>query len=294
MMNMPLIRILTFSHFPRTVIFKDTLHGTETKHETLPGSLYCMSKKSQGAYRHRIEKDENFSGTRYSITFRCIHYKYLNSTCVLGDSNTEQLKFGDERGTFGKSTPGMRLKALYVEDVNASDCISYKNVVLMVGTNNLKSKDIKNTMDVRGLVNKYTQKIREIRQLNGRCHVFVVPVIPTQFEHINCKIRDFNRIVTTELPRIFSRLSIVSGVGELADRNRGGVLDGRFSRKQDPSGLHVNNIGISIIVSCIKAAIFSTKSKNQGKSRVVSNIPYSAIAAAGASTHATSRLSHGG
>ena len=62
--------------------------------------------------------------------------------------------------------------------------MSYKNVVLMVGTNNLKSKDIKNTMDVRGLVKKYTQKIREIRQLNGRCHVFVVPVIPTQFEHI--------------------------------------------------------------------------------------------------------------
>jgi len=104
---------------PRTVIFKDTVHGTETKHEALPGSLYCMSKKSQGAYRHRIDKDRNFSGIRYSITLRCIHYKHLNSTCVLGDSNTEQLKFGEERGTFGKATPGKRLKALFIEDVNA-------------------------------------------------------------------------------------------------------------------------------------------------------------------------------
>ena len=270
----------------RTIKFRDALHGAEEEYKTPPGSLYCMSRSSQGVFRHRIDKDSSFGGkVRYSITLRCIHYHFLNSTCVLGDSNTEGFKFGTERGTFGKSTPGERHKTLFIEDINPEQCIAHRNVVLMVGTNNLKSKDIKNTTDVRKLYNTYVQKIRDIRQLNKRCRVLVVPVIPSRFVNINYKIGDFNRMINA-LPHLFPNVSIVEGIGELADRSNG-ALATRFARQPDPSGLHVNGIGISILVRCIKVAIFKTKSRNQGQGKVVSNMRYAKVVDRGASPPAS-------
>jgi hypothetical protein len=279
----------------RPIVFKDSLSGAEHEHAPMSGSLYCMTRQSQGVYTHRIDKDSSFKGkTRYSITFRCVHYMYLNSTCILGDSNTAGFKFGESKGTFGRSTPGKRLTTMFIEDISPESCMAYKNVVLMVGTNNLKSKDIKNTADTRVLVNSYTQKIREIRQLNKRCQVFIVPVIPTRYVNINQKVWDFNKIATSELPRLFSKLSIVEGIGELADRSSGGTLGTRFRRNPDPSGLHINDIGISLVVKCIKTSIFKVKSRNQGKGgKVVSNMPYAAVTATGASPPVTQRQDHG-
>ena len=34
--------------------------------------------------------------------FRVVHWRYRNSTCILGDTNTKYLMFGSEPGTFGK------------------------------------------------------------------------------------------------------------------------------------------------------------------------------------------------
>ena len=279
----------------RKLVFRDSLSGVEHEHEPVSGSMYCMTRQSQGVYTHRIDKDTSFKGkTRYSITLRCVHYMYLNSTCILGDSNTAGFKFGDSKGTFGRSTPGKRLATMFIEDISPESCMAYKNVVLMVGTNNLKSKDIKNTADTRVLVNRYTQKIREIRQLNKRCQVFIVPVIPTRYVNINQKVWDFNKIVVNELPRLFSKLSIVGGIGELVDRTNGGTLGTRFRRNPDPSGLHINNVGISLVVKCIKTSIFKAKSRNQGKgSKVVSNMPYAKVADTEASLPVTKRHDNG-
>jgi len=232
-----------------------------------------MSRGSQSVFRHRIDK-ESTGGIRYSITFRCIHYNFLNSTCILGDSNTGGFKFGEERGTFGKSTPGERHKTLFVEDIDPEKCTAHRNVVLMVGTNNLKSKSIKNTGDVRMLCNTYAQKIKDIKQLNKRIRVFIVPVIPSRFENINCKIRDFNRFIA-EFSQKFSNTHIVEGMGELADRTTG-ALATRFARNPDPSGLHVNDLGTCVIVKNIKHAIFKRKLSRNG--RVVSNRTYAAAA----------------
>ena len=278
----------------RTVLFRDTITGEEHEHPTPSGSLYCMTRQSQDVYRHRIEKDDSFDEKlRYSITLRCVHYKYLNSTCVMGDSNTANFKFGEDRGTFGRTTPGKRVETLHIQDIDPQRCMAYRNVVLMVGTNNLKSKHIKNTADTRALFDSFSHKIKEIRQLNKRCRVFIVPVIPTRYININHKVVDFNNIASRELPRMFPKLFIVRGIGELVDRSNGGTLATRFRRNPDPSGLHINNIGVSLVVGCIKSSIVQAKSRNQGTGSKVSNTPYSAVAGtSGASSPVTPRRRH--
>ena len=70
-------------------------------------SLYSMTKESQNVFKHGILPNPNNSN-RYSITFRCVHWKYLNSTYAVGDSNFGKIKFGEGKGYVGKSTPGLK------------------------------------------------------------------------------------------------------------------------------------------------------------------------------------------
>ena len=52
---------------------------------------------------HGIEGVES-TQERYSlITFKTINPKLKRSLLILGDSNTEEFKFGEGKGTFGES-----------------------------------------------------------------------------------------------------------------------------------------------------------------------------------------------
>ena len=126
---------------PRTVIFSDKLSKEESEHNCLNGSMYVMSRDSQTFYTHRIEPSDD-DGIRYSLTFRSVHYRYLNSTLIIGDSNTGKIRFGSSRGTMGAATPGHQIFAPIVQDINPLDCTSHRSVVIMVGTNNLKQNRI--------------------------------------------------------------------------------------------------------------------------------------------------------
>ena len=73
-----------------TVKFTD-MHGqADTEHVAKDGSLYAMTRRSQGVFKHSIDKNATWSATdvRYSITFRSFHWRNNNSTVLLGDSNT--------------------------------------------------------------------------------------------------------------------------------------------------------------------------------------------------------------
>ena len=115
---------------------------------------------------------------RYSITIRATHWTFLNSTALIGDSNTKGVKFGVGSGTMGRGTPGKRIEAFHVEDVDASSCVAYRNIVLMVGTNNLKQDATHTEADLRNLIALYRRKLEQIRSLNPKCKLFIVPVIP--------------------------------------------------------------------------------------------------------------------
>ncbi len=73
-----------------------TLHfvnndGSDTKTlELVDRSVYTMTRYSQDHWMHGISPStETDVGTRYSFTFRHISPHFLNSTAILGDSNTK-------------------------------------------------------------------------------------------------------------------------------------------------------------------------------------------------------------
>ena len=85
-----------------TVHFTDIGKSTTHQHTAKSGSLYSMSRQSQGCYRHKVNKDTSWTvdDFRLSLTFRSVHWRNNNSTIILGDSNTGGLKFAK----FGKET----------------------------------------------------------------------------------------------------------------------------------------------------------------------------------------------
>ena len=112
-----------------TLTFGDISNGNDVlQHLAKQRELYSMTRRSQEFYNHR-----------YSLTFRSIGRLNRNTTCILGDSNTAELKFGsDPRRSFGSSLPGKRFPAPLLDDVNPYNSCGYSNVVLMCGINNLK------------------------------------------------------------------------------------------------------------------------------------------------------------
>ncbi len=255
----------------RTVKFKEIFTGIESELNPSSGSLYTMTRDSQAVYRHRIEKDPDFKDkVRYSVTFRSVHWTNLNSTIIMGDSNSRPIEFGDGRGKVGKATPGRRAEAVHIEDISPEECVSYKNVVLLAGTNNLKNNDIESQSDVIKLAELYKDKIVSIRRLNKNCNIHITPVIPTKSNKVNVKIQHFNNLVAHELTQYFPKLFVVSGTRDFADPN--GLLSDRYAKSNDRSGLHLNKFGIAHLVRSIKQSIFQGKSMG---SKVHSNRAFS-------------------
>ena len=193
---------------PRIVTYADQFSNVEIKHTCLSGSLYTMSKDSQAFYKHRIDRSDE-DGVRYSLTFRCIHYSNLNSTLIIGDSNTGKLRFGSGLGTLGRATPGRQHFAAKVNDINPIDCASHSNIVLMVGTNNLKQKDVLSNNHIIDIFKTYKQKIISIRQINRHCNIIVCPVLLTKLPLLNRKIGFFNTLLREDLLQCDVGVSLV-------------------------------------------------------------------------------------
>ena len=114
--------------FTAEVVFTDIHNGTVTKHVARGGSLYSMTRKSQGFFKHSIPKNSAITEnqTRISLTFRSVHWRNNNSTVIMGDSNTGGLKFAkfgaepttDFKGTFGNAMPGKCVEAFTIGDLD--------------------------------------------------------------------------------------------------------------------------------------------------------------------------------
>ena len=78
-----------------------------------------------------------------------------------------------------------------------------------------------------------------------------------------------------ELVQHFGKFFIVHGTQHFADP-MSGVLDSRYCRTPDPSGLHLNKYGIAQLVRLVKNSIFQVKTIG---SRVHSNRTYAKAAA---------------
>ena len=251
-----------------TVSFCSIADGEKKDLNVAHRSLYAMSRDSQNVFRHGILANPS-NTIRYSLTFRCVHWTYLNSMYAVGDSNFGRIKFGEGKGCVGKSTPGLKDFAPKVESIDPSKCMSHSNIVVMCGTNNLKQNDV----DVLKTYQVYKGKFEEIRRLNPKCSIFVCPVLPSRKLEINQRIVQFNKLIFDDLMHSNLDLKVVNGFGAFVDN--GGVLRSALHDKRTSEDvLHINESGYRILVRSIKSAIFSAKKarNNSNTGRLYSNI----------------------
>ena len=171
-------------------------------------SLCTYSRFSQDFWTHGISKEESEDGIHYSFTFRNIAPHFLNSTVIIGDSNTTRLKFGPERGQFGRSMPGKQITAYTVEDIPSPKSIGpYRNIVLHTGINNIK---IHNRRSCKSLAD-------EIFSVYPRCKIFLSLALPTKSDLLNRRVREFNNML--DLAHNYRRINIIetSSVADTTD-----------------------------------------------------------------------------
>ena len=263
-----------------TVHFRDIMKNTTHDHVASSGSMYCMSRKSQGCFKHQIDKDTSWTGSdvRISLTFRSVHWRNNNSTIVLGDSNTGGLKFAsfeknnpthDFNGTFGNAMPGKREAAFVVSDIDAGKCVGYNNVVIHCGLNDVRQADIQSDDDVRNVYVKFKSKINQVLHVNKRARVYVNLLLPTKIEDCNKKIKYFNRLIIDDLCKSFdNRVKSIDAHKKFCDSNGflSTSLSQEFNRENRPDYLHLNAAGLKLLSVSIKNAIFVSKRQRQGES----------------------------
>ena len=229
-------------------------------------SLYSIKRSSQNYHKHHIDANPNNS-LRYSITFRLIHWTYLNSLCAVGDSNFGKIQFGEGKGKVGKSTSGKRDWAATVSDIVPSKSMSYKNDVSMVGTNDLKLPDC----NIINTYKKYKGKHEKIRELHPRCNIYVCPVLSSRIQKINEKIFQFNGLLFYDLVKCCINVNLVRGLGEFLDR--GNLLRTTLHyQRTNEDVLHINDHGYRILVKCIKHIIFSSKLNASSTRRIYASV----------------------
>ena len=246
----------------RTVTFRNTQDNVETPVYCNSRSLYQMTRHSQDFFKHQIKSEpEPVDSVRYSLTFRAIHWSNFNSTLLVGDSNFGKIQFGSGKGRIGQATPGLRSFIPLVADIEPLACTSYKNVVVMAGTNDLK-KNI-SEQEILGLYKTYKTKISQIRMYNPKCRLFICPVLPTKSSVINKRIFRFNKYICDDLIQSDLRALLVEGLHEFVD-NHTSLLRNIFAVNDPNDILHINqNKGVRLLVKLIKQAIFRAKVHNK-------------------------------
>ena len=247
-------------------------------------SLYHMTRKSQDFFEHCIEPGSITDGTRFSLTFRSIDWRNKNSTCLAGDSNTGLLRFGtNKRGTFGELMPGQKFWAPKIQDIDPKLCCSYTNVILMCGINDVRHPSVNCSQDIHKLYHQLKLKVRQIKSLNPKCHIYTCPLLPTKDYELNKKVNCFNERIFNDLVKSNLGVQCVSGFGRFADNTGllGRELSRSFDRYNNQDILHLNEAGSRVLASLLKRCIFlrihGGVDKRRGSSRV-NGVPYSHIA----------------
>ena len=248
----------------RTVDFTNCITGETSSLRVDSGSMYSMTRISQEFYEHRIDPEEEATDVRYSLTFRSVSWRNHNSTVLIGDSNTTQIKFGDTEGTLGKSMPGEHVIGYTIDQINPFDCAAYNNIILHCGVNNIKSKHINSHQDIKDIYCQLRSKVEDIRRLNKRAKIFISPVLPTRLMGLNNKILAYNKLIFEDLVKSSLRIDYVTGYDNfLGDDGCLGVQNARYN-----DYLHLNSSGVRFLASCMKTCILHKISTNyNGKQR---------------------------
>ena len=241
------------------VRFRDKQSGSIEDHTAKHGSLYSMSRKSQNFFKHRVEKNPSWSetSTRFSLTFRSVHWRNNNSTIICGDSNTGGLKFSDfgvnsptdHNGTFGNAMPGKQVNAFTIDELDPVKCAGYNNIVIHCGINDFREESISSEDQMKEIYIKFKSKISGIIELNKRARIFVSTVLPTKLTDVNRKVKIFNSFINDDLIRSFEKIKVINNHHKFSTPS--GMLSPSLSREYNRQGqpdyLHINVSGICLL-----------------------------------------------
>ena len=248
---------------PRTVIFRDKTSDRETTLDTNHRSLYVMSAESQSLWSHRIDSSTSApdnGSVRYSITFRDVDKCFTNSTVILGDSNTKYLKFGTGKGSFGKKLPGKRIETFRINHIEAKNCIGFHNVILHVGTNDLRHdsphrpKDDPLPTDVQGHFSNLVSKISEIQHFSPKSSIIVSSILPTKDYNVNIRASEFNKLLIHYSVYVNPKIRIVQHDDFVLHNS----LNPDFATYKNPNDkYHLGRTGIKLLANLFMGNILN-------------------------------------
>jgi hypothetical protein len=247
----------------REMSFADN-HGTNTKDLLLQsGSVLVTSRYAQDFWLHGIKPDHGSEGVRYSFTFRNIAPHYINSTILIGDSNTTLINFGEGKGTLGAWMPGKRVKAGHIEEIpDAIDIGPYRNIVIHTGINSINTTN--HRRPDRYLIKTLESKCREITEVYPRSKLFVSLLLPTKSPNLNYRVRSFNNMIL-DLTYSYKNIFIIDHAAfgdQLSDEFGRWDKDNACANTRD--ALHLGKKGLRLFAAKIKSSVFK---RSQAKGR---------------------------
>ena len=253
----------------RTMKFVDNSGENSQELKLEDRSVLVSSRKAQDFWQHSIEKTDEACGVRYSFTFRHIAPHFLNSTVIIGDSNTKLLQFGEDKGKFGKWMPGKRVEALHLENIpDASDIGPYRNIVIHTGINNIKNR---NRQSNRSLSNILETSCKNIISTYPKCKIYLSLLLPTKLESLNYRVREFNNVLH-DLSNSFKNVNIIDHLLNELCNSHGCLRDelGRYDREaQDHLArdkLHLGKKGLRLFAKTIKSCVIGKFRNNSTRS----------------------------
>jgi alkylated DNA repair dioxygenase AlkB len=229
------------------------------------GSMLITSRYAQDFWEHGVLPDEDTPGQRISLTFRNIAPYHINSTKVLGDSNTSHIKFGTGVGTLGAWVPGQRTKVGHIEALpSATEIGPYRNIVIHTGINSINNPRFRKSNTY--LLHFLEDRCREIAEVYPKARVHISLLLPSKSKHLNYHIDEFNRGIF-DLTRRMSNVSVIDNsiFGQVLS-DEYGRWDMNLQRPLADDIVHLGRRGIRALAMNFKKSVLG-KGYSQSRSR---------------------------
>ena len=229
--------------------------GSQVKSLTLEdSSLLVTSRYAQDFWKHGILPDESASGERVSFTFRQIAPQHINSTILLGDSNTSKVCFGTGAGTLGAWVPGKRVKVGHIEALpDAVELGPYRNIVIHTGINSLNTRYHQRSDTY--LIHHLESKCKEYMSVYPRARIHVSLLLPTRLRELNQRVDRFNSAIL-DMSYQHKNIRIIDNSifgSYLSDEH--GRWNAQEQRPLVSDNLHLGRKGIRLFAMNIKGSV---------------------------------------
>ena len=247
----------------RNMVFRSLSDKSIVQNLTLPdNSLLVFSRKSQEFYSHAIPADSSVKGVRFSLTFREISPYFLNSTCLIGDSNCWSMKFASHtKHCFGKWMPGESIHAPRINLIpGPEELLPYRNFLINVGVNDL---DRSAPLPPNVLVQQLEEKCYAIHNMYPKANILLAPVLPTRDRFLNNRVREFNDHLR-RLADKDQRLHLLNHHDTFTSPGSG-LLSGEYASRKRHDIKHLNHSGIVTLKNLFKDAVMNIRKRSRNR-----------------------------